>query len=134
MYRSLAPCPTTSQVPPSTSPTPVVGLVSPEMTITPNPYEVDDVFEVPLDFLMNPENHRLHGLSAMAFFGNGIQCLIFENFKHRPRKDSRTFYVGRYGRHDSQLLSFLIGRKFFMMMLWSFSRYFWHLSSNKLAP
>lgn len=40
--------------------TPVVGLVSPEINITPNPFEVDDVFEVPLDFLMNPENHRLH--------------------------------------------------------------------------
>jgi 8-oxo-dGTP pyrophosphatase MutT (NUDIX family) len=40
--------------------TPVIGLVSPEMSITPNPFEVDDVFEVPLDFLMNPLNHRFH--------------------------------------------------------------------------
>jgi len=40
--------------------TPVVGLVAPEISITPNPNEVDDVFEVPLAFLMNPENHRLH--------------------------------------------------------------------------
>lgn len=42
--------------------TPVVGLVSPEISIKPNPYEVDDVFEVPLDFLMNPMNHRRHEL------------------------------------------------------------------------
>jgi 8-oxo-dGTP pyrophosphatase MutT (NUDIX family) len=42
--------------------TPVVGLVSSEMSITPNPFEVEDVFEVPLDFLMNPLNHRLHEL------------------------------------------------------------------------
>ena len=40
--------------------TPVVGLVSPNFSMTPNPYEVADVFEVPLSFLMNPENHRLH--------------------------------------------------------------------------
>jgi 8-oxo-dGTP pyrophosphatase MutT (NUDIX family) len=48
--------------------TPVVGLVSPEMTITANPYEVDDVFEVPLDFLMNPQNHRLHQLERDGIF------------------------------------------------------------------
>ena len=40
--------------------TPVVGLVSPTHVVTPNPYEVDAVFEVPLRFLMNPANHRLH--------------------------------------------------------------------------
>lgn len=40
--------------------TPVVGLVSPDHVITPNPFEVEAVFEVPLSFLMNPANHRLH--------------------------------------------------------------------------
>ncbi len=30
--------------------TPVVGLVSPDMALTPNAEEVDDVFEVPLSF------------------------------------------------------------------------------------
>jgi len=37
--------------------TPFVGLVSANAVITPDPREVADVFEVPLDFLMNPENH-----------------------------------------------------------------------------
>lgn len=41
--------------------TPVVALVRPGFTLTPNPGEVDDVFEVPLDFLMDPVNHRRHG-------------------------------------------------------------------------
>ena len=41
--------------------TPVVALVRPGFTLLPNPGEVDDVFEVPLDFLMNPVNHRRHG-------------------------------------------------------------------------
>ena len=40
--------------------TPVVGLIQPGFELRPNPGEVDDVFEVPLDFLMNPANHRRH--------------------------------------------------------------------------
>lgn len=40
--------------------TPVVALVSPAMALKPNPGEVADVFEVPLDFLMNPAHHRWH--------------------------------------------------------------------------
>lgn len=40
--------------------TPVVGLVQPGFELQPNADEVDDVFEVPLDFLMNPAHHRRH--------------------------------------------------------------------------
>lgn len=40
--------------------TPVVGLVQPTYAVTPNPHEVDAVFEVPLDFLMDPANHQRH--------------------------------------------------------------------------
>jgi 8-oxo-dGTP pyrophosphatase MutT (NUDIX family) len=39
---------------------PTVARVRPGFTITPNPAEVDDVFEVPLAFLMGPENHQRH--------------------------------------------------------------------------
>jgi 8-oxo-dGTP pyrophosphatase MutT (NUDIX family) len=38
---------------------PVVALVEPIANFTPNPDEVADVFEVPLHFLMTPENHLL---------------------------------------------------------------------------
>jgi 8-oxo-dGTP pyrophosphatase MutT (NUDIX family) len=37
--------------------TPVLGVVSPGFALTLNPTEVDDVFEVPLSFLMDPVNH-----------------------------------------------------------------------------
>jgi 8-oxo-dGTP pyrophosphatase MutT (NUDIX family) len=40
--------------------TPVVALVSPGFSLYPNPFEVADVFEVPLQFLMNPAHHRHH--------------------------------------------------------------------------
>ena len=40
--------------------TPVVALVEPGFSLTPNPEEVAGIFEVPLVYLMNPANHRLH--------------------------------------------------------------------------
>lgn len=40
--------------------TPVVALVHPPFSLNPNPGEVDAVFEVPLQFLMDPANHRRH--------------------------------------------------------------------------
>lgn len=42
--------------------TPVVGLVRPGFAVLPDPFEVADVFEVPLAFLMNPANHRRHAV------------------------------------------------------------------------
>lgn len=42
--------------------TPVVALVHEGFEIKANPFEVADVFEVPLDFLMDPANHRRHAI------------------------------------------------------------------------
>ena len=39
---------------------PAVARVDPGFRLTVNPHEVDDVFEVPLAFLMGPENHQQH--------------------------------------------------------------------------
>ena len=38
--------------------TPVVGFVSPDLRIAPNPDEVAEVFEVPFAFLMDAANHQ----------------------------------------------------------------------------
>ena len=38
--------------------TPVVALVEPGFTLTLNPNEVDDAFEVPLDFILDPGNRQ----------------------------------------------------------------------------
>lgn len=38
---------------------PVIAHIDPGFTPVPDPYEVEDAFEVPLDFLMDPANMRL---------------------------------------------------------------------------
>jgi 8-oxo-dGTP pyrophosphatase MutT (NUDIX family) len=40
--------------------TPVVALIDPGFSVTVDPFEVAEVFEVPLSFLMNPAKHRRH--------------------------------------------------------------------------
>ncbi len=42
--------------------TPVVALVTPPFELRPDPFEVAEVFEVPLAFLLNPANHQRHSL------------------------------------------------------------------------
>jgi 8-oxo-dGTP pyrophosphatase MutT (NUDIX family) len=42
--------------------TPVVALVQPGFSLKANPFEVADVFEIPLSFLMNPAHHARHEL------------------------------------------------------------------------
>lgn len=39
---------------------PTVARISPDYSVVPNRSEVDDVFEVPLAFLMRPDNHQRH--------------------------------------------------------------------------
>jgi 8-oxo-dGTP pyrophosphatase MutT (NUDIX family) len=48
--------------------TPVIALVQADFTMNPNSYEVADVFEVPLEFLMDPANHQRH-----AFDWGGVR-------------------------------------------------------------
>ncbi len=40
--------------------TPIVGWVEPPFALTSDPVEVADVFEVPLDFLLDPANQKRH--------------------------------------------------------------------------
>lgn len=40
--------------------TPVVGLVTPPFPVTPDPFEVAEVFEVPLAFFLDRNNHQRH--------------------------------------------------------------------------
>jgi len=40
---------------------PIVGLVTPPVDLRPDPAEVAELFEVPLDFVLDPANHQRHG-------------------------------------------------------------------------
>ncbi len=42
--------------------TPVVALVRPPFELRPDPFEVAEVFEVPLAFLLDPANHQRHSM------------------------------------------------------------------------
>ena len=44
--------------------TPVVALIDPGFTVRADPFEVAEVFEVPLSFLMNPAMHRRHAVDV----------------------------------------------------------------------
>jgi 8-oxo-dGTP pyrophosphatase MutT (NUDIX family) len=47
--------------------TPVVATVAPGFTLSANPAEVADVFEVPLAYLMNPAHHARHEYEFQGF-------------------------------------------------------------------
>lgn len=40
--------------------TPVVGLIHPPLALQPDPQEVDEIFEVPLEFFLDRANHQRH--------------------------------------------------------------------------
>jgi 8-oxo-dGTP pyrophosphatase MutT (NUDIX family) len=59
---------------------PVVGLVHPPFDLKPDPFEVDEVFEVPFAFVLDPANHQRH-------------------FREGPDGSKRYFYALPYGPH-----------------------------------
>ena len=70
---------------------PTLARVKPGFKLRINENEVDDAFEVPLAFLMNPANHQLH---AKEFRGMERSLL----------RDAvcRTIYLGRYGWNSAR--------------------------------
>jgi len=49
--------------------TPVVGMAQPPFPLRPDPHEVAEIFEVPLDFLMNGMNHQRRSADLPNGFG-----------------------------------------------------------------
>jgi 8-oxo-dGTP pyrophosphatase MutT (NUDIX family) len=58
---------------------PVVGFVNPPFTVKPDPFEVADIFEVPLKFLADSRNHQYH-----SRFYNGV-CRKFYAMPYEGR-------------------------------------------------
>jgi 8-oxo-dGTP pyrophosphatase MutT (NUDIX family) len=59
--------------------TPVIGLVQPPLELVPDAREVDEVFEVPLGFLLDPANHRRESRRI------GERLATYYIFEHRGR-------------------------------------------------
>ena len=49
--------------------TPVIAMIDPDAPLRPQPSEVAEVFEVPLDFLMNPAHHELRTWDTQTGLG-----------------------------------------------------------------
>lgn len=49
--------------------TPIVGLVRPPISLRSDPFEVAEIFEVPLAFLMDPANHQRREVELPPSFG-----------------------------------------------------------------
>lgn len=67
--------------------TPVVALVQPDFGVAADPFEVAEVFEVPLVFLMNPAHHRRHDFE---FGGRRRQFL---SMPWRAGEGSREYFI-----------------------------------------
>ncbi len=59
--------------------TPVIGLIQPPLELTPDPREVESVFEVPLSFLLDPANRQRH---TRELQGRSVGFYVFEYQGH----------------------------------------------------
>lgn len=60
--------------------TPVVGLLPDDFVAVPDPYEVEHVFETPVSFLMNTDNHQVR---SVEWEGKARTYLEIEHNGHR---------------------------------------------------
>ena len=59
--------------------TPVIGVLAPPLELAPDPREVDSVFEVPLDFLLDPRNRERR---TREFQGMTVGFYVYEYQGH----------------------------------------------------
>lgn len=59
--------------------TPVIGLIQPPLELTPDPREVESVFEVPLSFLLDPVNRQRR---TRELQGRSVGFYVFEYQGH----------------------------------------------------
>lgn len=59
--------------------TPVIGLIQPPLELTPDPREVESVFEVPLSFLLDPANRQRR---TRELQGRSVGFYVFEYQGH----------------------------------------------------
>jgi len=60
--------------------TPVVGLVHPPFELTADPFEVEEIFEVPLAFLMDGMNHQRRSIEAPGISRRTFYTMPYDRF------------------------------------------------------
>ena len=60
--------------------TPVIGIVTPPFSLTPDPTEVAEIFEVPLDFILDPTNRR-HAVERRGGVERDIYEIVFARYR-----------------------------------------------------
>ena len=89
--------------------TPVVALVQPDLAITPNPHEVADVFEVPLQFLMDPANHQRHALEFEGLRREWFSMPYNDSLLHPSCDRSHGTYLAQYAQPADARQRFIWG-------------------------
>jgi 8-oxo-dGTP pyrophosphatase MutT (NUDIX family) len=69
--------------------TPVVGLIEQPFTVKLDPFEVSEVFEVPLEFLMDPVNHQ----RRIFQLGNTARTFYAMPYKHITDAEGRMHFI-----------------------------------------
>lgn len=59
--------------------TPVIGVVPPDLEIRPNPAEVAQWFEAPVDFVLNPANEQIKSVEFKGAMHNFIEIMWQEH-------------------------------------------------------
>ena len=85
--------------------TPVIGLVERPFTPVLDAFEVSEVFEVPLAFLMDPINHERR-IFQLGDTGAHVLCNALRDTAARCGGSS-LFHLGRHGRDSAQSVSVL---------------------------
>ncbi|MCC7412927.1 MAG: CoA pyrophosphatase [Gammaproteobacteria bacterium] len=74
---------------------PVVGLVHPGFDLRPDRFEVEEVFEVPLEHIFEPANHARDGLD---FLGRRREFYVIQYQRHRIWGATAAILVNFYAR------------------------------------
>jgi 8-oxo-dGTP pyrophosphatase MutT (NUDIX family) len=76
--------------------TPVVGLIEAPFLVTLDNFEVAEIFEVPLQFFLNPGNHEQHSIYSHAGRGDITPCHTRGVLSGAQRRESCTTCTKRY--------------------------------------
>lgn len=83
--------------------TPVVGFIEHTFQATPNPDEVSDVFVVPLEYFIEPLNHKTLPYKSSSGSLGWMHCFMYEDQEHK-----RSYKIWGLTAHFAVFLALVI--------------------------